>query len=154
MGPAVIAEKEQRVAHQLDRPLAMGRKPQAAGKQGRRHRLRPEVIDDRAVVAGNNAGRLAEVEGEGDRLVTGRDVDAADDAGERAGHRRTGWRRRRLRYGVGSGCRSLGALGRKAGKLGRIEAVSKRLRQGRTGSDGGRKARRRHGDHAATRQSG
>ena len=101
MGEAVIGEQEAPVAGELLGAGLVGLQPAAGGEEGRRHVLGAEIVDDGAVIAGNRAHRLAKVEGERDGLVAGRQVDAADDAGQRPGDRRQRRGRGRLDEGVG-----------------------------------------------------
>ena len=85
---AVIGEQEAPVGGELFGALPVGQQPAAGGEEGRRHVLGAQVVDDGAVIAGDRAHRLAEIEGERDGLLAGRQVDPADDAGQRPADRR------------------------------------------------------------------
>ena len=90
----MAADLEQLVGHQLLRPLRMRLHLFAAGEEGRLDALRAQEIDDAAVIAGRISVLLAKIEGEGDQLLVGRQLDAADRAAKLGRDRR----RRRKRH--------------------------------------------------------
>src|SRR6185437_15420339 len=59
--------------------------PLAAGEERRLDALAAQVVDDGAVVAGDLAQLLAQIEGEGDELSAGWQIDAAHGAGRALG---------------------------------------------------------------------
>ena len=80
MPQPMAADLEQRIGDQLLRALGMGLHPFAAGEECRLDALRAQEIDHAAVIPRHIAVLLAEIEGERDQLLVGRQGDAADRA--------------------------------------------------------------------------
>ena len=153
MVEAVVGEQKAPIAGQLLGAGLVRHQPAAGGEEGRRHvLLARRIIDDGAVIAGDRAHGLAEVEGERDRLVAAGQIDPADDAGERARHRRrrgggragltmasaaVAWRRS---ASPGDGRQLRAASSRRRARRGR-RATCRRRREARPGRRGGRSHR-------------
>ena len=70
----MVADLEQRIRHELACALLVRAQPFAAGEERGLDVLLAQVVDDSAVVTGNLARLLAQVEGERDQLAAGRRV--------------------------------------------------------------------------------
>src|SRR5262245_51734724 len=77
MLPAVVADLEQGVGHQLLRPLLVGEQPLSAGEEGRLDTAIAQKVDDVSLVPRNLVGLLAQIERERDELQAGGQLDAA-----------------------------------------------------------------------------
>jgi hypothetical protein len=65
----MIAQFEERIGHELHRAFGVRLHPLAASIEGRLDALRPEGVDQFAIVAGDLIGLLTEVEGQGDEFL-------------------------------------------------------------------------------------
>ena len=76
----MVADLEQRIGHQLLGALLVRAHPLAAGEERRLDVLAAQIVDDGAVISGDLAGLLAQIEGQRDELAARRQRHAADSA--------------------------------------------------------------------------
>ena len=80
VGLAVVGDFEQRIGHQLFGAGGVRAHPLAACKQRRFDALAAQIIEQIAVIAGNFAALLTQIERQSDQLFTRRQIDTADRA--------------------------------------------------------------------------
>jgi hypothetical protein len=80
MGLGMVADLKQRIGDQLMRALLVRAQPFATGEKGGLDALLAQVVDDGPVVARDLSRLLAQIEGQGDELAIGGELDAADHA--------------------------------------------------------------------------
>ena len=98
MLPGMVADLEKRVGHQLLAAFGMGEKPFSAREERRLDVLRPQEIDDIALIAADFVALLAKIEGQRDELLRSRRQFNAPDRAER---RAIGWFQRLATWPLG-----------------------------------------------------